>query len=433
MHLRHLLSAMLLLGLAACGGSLRTTPVSPTDLASLEADAAALAHDGEALTRIGVRFYQAEQWVRARDVLTTALALRPSFAAAVYLGLAQERLDQFDQAETSYRVAGTLTLSNAQRRELDRRVASLSRTRLAAEARQAVQREHELAATPPVPNSVAVLPWSYVGANRQQASLGVGLAHLMMTDLGKVSALRLVERERVQALLDELTMARNGQVDSSTAARSGRLLRADYVVAGVVREANGGVRLEASIYRTGDGSLVANAAGTNRIDQLFGLQKDLVLSLVDQLGVPVSPPERRALTERSTADLQAFLAFSDGLSALDRGDFRTAGGLFAMATGRDPAFGAAHQFGVTNGLLAGNGASVATLERMAHPASPAASATRTGSLVSALQVIAPSTGGEVDLRARNPVDSPRLAEALRQDSPSRIVLFGQIVIIIPRP
>lgn len=430
------LPAFLLLGfsLTGCGGGMRTTPVTPAELQALEADATTWATDGDALTTVGVRFYQAGSYLRSRDVLTAALGLRPSFTAAVYLGLSQEKLESFDAAETSYRMAGTLGLSDGQRKELDRRIASLGRTRLAADAREAVAREGELSQAAPVPNSVAVLPWSYVGATRGQAALGTGVAQLVMTDLGKVSALSLVERERVQALLDEIQLVNAGHVDPGTAARSGRLLRADYVVAGVVRETSGGVRLEASVYRTSDGTLAANAGSTGRLEGLFDLEKAVVLSLVDQLGVTVSPAERRSLTERSTGDLQAFLAFSNGLSAQDRGDLASAGGLFAMAATRDPAFGAARQFGAANSILvAGAGASMTALERLANPASPAASGNRSASLLSAVQVIAPSTGGEVDLRARNPVGNPRLAEALRQDSPSRIAIIGAVVIVIPRP
>lgn len=427
---------LLVLGfsLAGCGGGLRTTQVTPAELQAIEQDAAIWATDGDALTTVGVRFYDAGSFVRSRDVLTAALGLRPSFTAAVFLGLSQEKLESFDAAETSYRMAGTLGLSEAQRKELDRRIASLSSTRLAVNARDAVAREGLLSQSPPVPNSVAVLPWSYVGGNRRQAALGTGVAQLVMSDLGKISALSLVEREQVQALLDEIQLADAGHVDPATAARSGRLLRADYVVAGVVRETAGGVRLEASVYRTADGKLAANAGSTGRLEGLFDLEKAVVLSVVDQLGVSVSPAERRSLTERSTGDIQAFLAFSDGLTAQDRGDLATAGGLFALAAGRDPAFGAARQFGAANGvLITGAGASMAALERLANPASLAAPGSRGASLLSAVQVIAPSTGGEVDLRARNPVGTPRLAEALRQDNPSRIAIIGAVVIVIPRP
>jgi hypothetical protein len=50
-----------------------------------------------------------------------------------------------------------------------------------------------------------------------------------------------------------------------------------------------------------------------------------------------------------------------------------------------------------------------------------------------MDVIAPSTAGEVDLRTRSPISTPQLPEALRQDNPSRIAIIGEIIIIIPRP
>ncbi|MEK6689568.1 MAG: hypothetical protein AABZ01_14050, partial [Gemmatimonadota bacterium] len=130
-------SALLLLlglSLSGCAGGVRTSPVTPAELQSLDQDAASYARDGDALTRVGIRFYDAGSLERARDVLTAALGLRPSFTTAVYLGLSFEGLQSFDEAETSYRMAGTLGLSEEQRKELDRRIASLSRTRLALEA-----------------------------------------------------------------------------------------------------------------------------------------------------------------------------------------------------------------------------------------------------------------------------------------------------------
>jgi hypothetical protein len=53
--------------------------------------------------------------------------------------------------------------------------------------------------------------------------------------------------------------------------------------------------------------------------------------------------------------------------------------------------------------------------------------------MSAIAVINPSTGGEVDRRTRLPVANPRLPEALGQDNPSRIAIIGELIILIPRP
>jgi len=426
--------ALLALGTAACGGGARPGPVTPAEVTTLEADARKFADDPDVLTRIGIRYYEAQLYDRAEAVLTAALGLRPAFATAVYLGLAQEGLERFDEAETAYRAAQTFSLSRGQREELDRRLVALSRARLRLEARRAIAREAQLSSDPPRPNSVAVLPWDFVGANRRLQPLGAGVPHLLMTDLGKISTLTLVERERVQVLLDELALSRSGKVDSAAAVRSGRLLRAEWVVAGVVRETEGGVQLEARVFRTRDAAEQASGSTRDRVEQLFAMEKQLVLNLIDQLGVTVTPAERRAVTERPTADLQAFLAFSEGLSAQARGDYRTAGGLFALATGRDPAFGVARDVARLNqGLLGAQRSSPAALARIANPASLTSAELRTASLLGAMDVIAPSTAGEVDLRTRSPISTPQLPEALRQDNPSRIAIIGEIIIIIPRP
>ena len=427
-----------LLGLASlvigCAGRAGPAPVTPEEIGVLEAEQARYAQDPEVLTRIGIRFYEGGDYLRASDVLATALVLRPAFTTAVYHGLSQEALGRFDEAERSYRTASSLPITPRQREELDHRLGALSRARLLAEARQAIARESMLTSLPPAPNTVAVLPWAYVGADRALEPLGYGLAHLVVTDLSAISRLTLVERERVQALLDEMALAGDGRVDPGTAARAGRLLRASHVLHGVVRETAGGIRLEATIVRTSDGAVQASGGAGNRVEELFALEKTVVLDLVGQMGIELSPGERQALSERPTQDLQAFLAFSRGLEAEGRGDFRGATALFSAAAGRDPAFGAARRLlDVSTQLAAAAGSSPATLARVASPLVMMDASARNDALRASVQVIAPSTGGEVDRRTRLPVANPRLPEALGQDNPSRLAVIGDILILIPRP
>lgn len=416
---------------AGCGGPPGPGPVSPSELEALEQEAARAADSPDVLNRIGVRMVEAGRFGRARDLLTASLGLKPSFTAAVYLGQAFEGLRRFADAETAYRTGLSLDLSGDQRRELDRLLVRLSRTQLAEEARAAVAREAQIAQEAPTPGTIAVLPLRYVGTDQRLAPLGTGVAQLILTDLGKIAGLTLVERERVVALLDEMTMAEEGRVDPVTAVRSGRLLRAERVVVGLVRETPGGVQLEASVYRTVDAIEEARGMAEARVEQLFALQKDVVLDLVGQLGLALSPAEQRALSERPTADLQAFLAFSEGLVAQDRGDFRAAGGHFALASGRDPSFAQAARFAERNTVLLG--ATRLTAASLAQIANPLAASPRADALFLAVQVIAPTTAGDLALRGRAPNTTPRLPEALGQDNPSRIAIIGDIVIVIPRP
>lgn len=385
--------------LAACSGNSQPAPVTPAEITSLEVERAKFSQDHEVLNRIGVRFYEGKQWSRAQQTLTESFQVKPSFVAAVYLGLTSEATGNFEDAEGYYRAAGSLSRTPTQHRELDRRLADLGRSRLRYEARQAIAREASITATAPEPGTIAVMPWAYVGSDESLRPLGYGVAQLVVTDLSKISSLKLVERERVQVLLDELELASGGHVDPRTAARAGRLLRAERVVQGLVRQTREGVRLEATVVRTTDGTAEATMSAGDKLERLFSVEKTVVLGLLQQFGVRLSPAELRAITERPAQDLQAFLAASRGLEAEARTPLSNPG----------------------------------SLTRVASAVAPTELAARTASLMTAIAVINPSTGGEVDRRTRLPVTNPRLPEALGQDNPSRIAIIGDLIILIPRP
>ena len=385
--------------LAACSGNSQPAPVTPAEVASLENERAKFPDDPEVLNRIGIRYYEGKQWTLAQGALDASFRIKPTFTAAVYLGLTNEATGRFGDAEGFYRSAGSLSTTPAQQRELDRRLADLGRTRLRYEARQAIARESTLTATPPEPGTIAVMPWAYVGSNESLRPLGYGIAQLVVTDLSKIGSLKLVERERVQVLLDELELASGGHVDPRTAARAGRLLRAERVVQGLVRQTRDGVELEATVLRTSDGTVEATSEAGDRLERLFGLEKTVVLGLLERIDVRVTPAELRAITERPAQDLQAFLAASRGLEAEARPPLSNPG----------------------------------SLTRVASAVAPTELAARTATLMSAIAVINPSTGGEVDRRTRLPVTNPRLPEALGTDNPSRLAFIGELIIIIPRP
>lgn len=348
---------------------------------------------------------------RSIEELAAAHASRPTFGSALALGRAQVAAGQLERAAQSYREASLLAQGRGQRAALDRALGELGRARLAVEARAAIQREAAFATEAGQPNTIAVLPWTFVGSDESLAPLSVGLAHLFITDLATIPGFTLVERERIQVMLDEMALAGEGRVDQATAARAGRLLRAARVVQGVVRQTAEGVRLEAAVVRTADGAVEASGSAGDRLTRLFALQKTVVLDLVGQLGISLTPAERRRLTDRPTEDLQAFLAFSRGLQAAETGDYRSATRLFAFAADRDPAFGAAGRLvDVTANL-----------------------ASRYDAVQSGVQGVAPSTGGVVDRRSRLPGGNSRLPEVLGQDNPSKIAFVGEIIILIPRP
>ncbi len=71
------------------------------------------------------------------------------------------------------------------------------------------------------------------------------------------------------------------------------------------------------------------------------MEKGLVFQILDVLGAALTPAEREAINENRAESILAFLAYGEGLMAMDRGDFQGASDLFQQAASIDPSFDAA--------------------------------------------------------------------------------------------
>jgi tetratricopeptide (TPR) repeat protein len=340
--------ATLVLGatLAACaGGGAGTTQLSPAGLSALEAQRVQHPTDPDLNLRLAKAYYAANRFADARKALGVVLTQQPNNRVAeTYLGLSFEGMEQFDSARTIYTALLATKPSGEIGRLLNGRLTLLARKELHAAARTSLARETELSRTPPDPNTVAVFPFRFTGQDSSLRPLERGLAALVVSDLSHVRRLRLVERERLQALIDEMKLAASGRVDPATGARSGHLVGAGQVVQGQFQEAPGAnIRLDATMVRAGDAQIAATGSGRDPLSQLFDLEKSVVFQLLTKTGVPISPAESIAISERPTKDLQAFLLYSRGLESQDKGDFRAASADFKAAAQRDPTFQAAAQ------------------------------------------------------------------------------------------
>jgi TolB-like protein len=319
-------------------------PVSPADIPALEAQVDDRPADAVVRFRLAAAYLTADRCDAAIVQATAGLGLEAeNVMGPLIVGACQEKEERFDLAHATYQdfatrypaAPGVAALRANALRAL-RRGAELA-------ARQAVAREQELSAQPPEPATVAVLPLTIAGDTAYRA-LARGLAELITTDLATIRSLRLLERLHVGALLDELRLGQAGAVDSGTAARMGRMLRAERMIQGVaaIPSARATVRLQASVV-TGDGAVRRGEEVSGPFPNLLQLEKRLVLDLGAQLGIELTAAERQRILEQGPKSLAAFLAYCDGLEALDRGDHAAAALHFGRAARAEPSFQAAHE------------------------------------------------------------------------------------------
>lgn len=328
--------------LSACAtATSRSSPPSAADIPALEARHAREAANLPIMVRLGLAYRQANQFEQAREVLEKAAERYPNDPSAVlFLGLTYEDLGRYTDARKLYEQYTKTGRSRAVRAQLQSRIALLQRKELEAAVRSSLQREAELASTPPDQRNVAVYPFLYTGDNEELRPLSRALAELLVTDLSQTRRLTILERARVQMLLDEMKLAESGLVDESTASRSGRLLGAGRIVQGRIDGGEDLLKLQAAVVDvTGVSSgAAAPISEQDAVRRLFEMEKRLAFAIFRSLNVSLSQEERARVSRQATSNLQALLAYGLGLEAEDAGSFELAAQHFARAASLDPGF-----------------------------------------------------------------------------------------------
>ena len=313
-------------------------------IARLESARAARPNDPAVARSLGIALYKQNKFTEARPHLEQAVKLDPrDGSASLYLGLTAEQLKDLPAAKAAYQTYVRFGRTSKVRRQLEARLAAITRQELAATAKSAVAAEQQLVTQPGSATTVAVMPLRFSGADTSLQPLERGLAELITIDLSRSSKLTVVERARLQALLDEIKLQRSGATDSTTNVRAGKIIQAGSIVNGSIMQDGDRLRVDAAIVSTQTSQASGGASSENTLEELFTIEKAIVLKLFEDLGVVLTTAERALIEERPTRSMQAFLAYSRGLKLEDEGKYDDAARSFNDASRLDPSFGAAAQ------------------------------------------------------------------------------------------
>ena len=339
--------------LAAVASACATSGVRPAGSGSgggdavtrLEAERTAKPNNAGVLRALGIVYYKAGRFADASRVLEQARALNPKDGmTALYAGLSAEGMGNFSAARAAYSSYLEHGKTRRVRGQLEARLAALTRRELIEQAKAAIANEQTMASVAGNERTIAVLPFRFSGTDSSLMPLERGMAELVVTDLAKVKSLTVLERERVQALVDEMALSRSGAVDAGTAVRAGRLIRAGRLVQGSLTELpQSSLRVDAAMVDVPTSRAAGTAAANDKLDEIFSIEKRIVFDLIEDIGIQLTAQERRSIDERATRSLAAFLAFSSGLMAQDNGNLDQAQRFFSEAVRVDPTFAPAAQ------------------------------------------------------------------------------------------
>jgi tetratricopeptide (TPR) repeat protein len=352
---------MLVVALAGCASR---AVRGPEAIAKLERERSVNPRSEPVLRSLGIAYYKSGNLKDARAALEDAVTLNPrDGTAALYLGLTAEAQNDLPVARRAYSSYVQYGHTSRVRRALEGRLAALQRRELQETARSEVREEQRLAQVTGAPNVVAVLPLRFSGPDTSLKPLERGLAELLTTDLARSAKLTVVERLRLQAVLDELALQSAGATDSAGNVRAGKILQAGRLVQGSILQQGQQLRVDAAVIDVPTTRLTGSTNDDRALDELLTLEKNIALGLFQQLGVTLTTAERNAVEQRPTRSLAAFVAYSRGLLLEDEGQFDQADSFYREALRLDPAFtGAAAKSQETRRISAGNQVSSRSVE-----------------------------------------------------------------------
>ncbi|MBU0996144.1 MAG: hypothetical protein KJ737_26910 [Proteobacteria bacterium] len=190
-------------------------------------------------------------------------------------------------------------------------------------------------------NTVAVFTFN-TGSPKMFHDLSKGLTAMIITDLTKVPGLNVLEREKVQAFIQEIVLSKSGITEKTGMQKTGKFLMASNVVHGILKDAVGeNLDISANVTETLNGTSRGNPKANGPKVLFFQLEKQLVSEIIESLGIAkkdLSEHTWDAINHTHTQNYDAFICFSKGLDLMDNKRFAEARVQFEEAIIRDPSF-----------------------------------------------------------------------------------------------
>lgn len=222
--------------------------------------------------------------------------------------------------------------------ELDPDIEPRPLMRIYYDARKNLEGGYQVERADPAMRTLAIMDFTNSSVTEKESfdPLQQGLATIMIHNLNGATDLKVVERERIQWLLDEQAMQRSDVVDQQTAVQAGKLLGAHAVLFGgfIVNRRDMWINARLVDVETGE-ILLTEQVFTKPNDFFEGVEK-LSLQVAQAVNADLEEADLGARTE--TRSLDAQMSYWEGLGLLDRGEYRAAYEKFLESMEYDPGF-----------------------------------------------------------------------------------------------
>jgi TolB-like protein len=182
--------------------------------------------------------------------------------------------------------------------------------------------------------TLSVLYFQSLDGSAEYLWMEKGIADTLISELSGVEGVLLVERERLQELLEEQRLEMSGLTDESTAVEVGNLLNAELILMGSYAVSGNALLVNCRLVRTKTGSVGAGFSEQGPVDQFLAIQRKLAARICAGLGLRKEDPA----VEGAAPSFQALSFYYEGLDLYDRGQYAEAASLMRKSLESAPGF-----------------------------------------------------------------------------------------------
>lgn len=172
------------------------------------------------------------------------------------------------------------------------------------------------------PKTIAVLYFenNSVVDKEKLDPLKKGLADMMITEMSKIKGMKVVERQRIQSIIEELNLNETDMVDRGTTQKMGKLLGAQVMLFGGFSNLfNDKLRIDIRIVRTETGETLKAEEETGELDEFLTMLQSLVKKIAQDLEVKLTSDDENRLEATKDGDFTGYVTYAKGLDFEDQG------------------------------------------------------------------------------------------------------------------
>ncbi len=292
----------------------------------------------DALMMLGDAYLNLKKGPEAVAALEKAHRLDPdSLRASPNLGLAYMMTGENGKAVSTWQAYTKKYPTSWMASRLKKQTTVLLHIDAAKWAKTAARQEEALQPSSIDENVVAVTGFGDQGMSEEAKPLRKALAAMIITDLTKVKSLKVVERIKLQKLMDELRFGASGIVDEKTAPRLGRMLGAGKIVTGSMTSIDkDDIRVVRMLRSVSTGKDLGDEDAQGRLNEFFRIQKTIAFGILKNMGIKLSREEETLVGKYATRSFEAVKLYGAALAAEDRGDWDEANRLYGLCAAADP-------------------------------------------------------------------------------------------------